>query len=149
MSFFVAFFSGNKMRYAKTEPVREVINWVSEKVVWKTFIMGAIFSGKSEGIIIMAMTIPIKAAFIIDPMTMDKGRPSLLLGLFFKKATLNTRIAFPTITQGIISGMADIIGLPVIMNDVMGVTTDKRTAQPRPAVSVQIMRQALMMGPVM
>ncbi len=48
-----------------------------------------------------------------------------------------------------ISGIAAIIGLPVIINDVIGVMTERAIAQDRPTVSTHMMRQVFIIGPVM
>lgn len=98
--------------------------------------------------IVIEITIPIKSDLRTEPMSIDSGCPILPLGLSLRRATHTTRIAFPTITHGMISGMAAIIGLPVITNDVIGVTTDKTQAQANPAVRTQIIRHALIIGPV-
>ncbi len=55
----------------------------------------------------------------------------------------------PTITHGIIIGIAAIIGLPVIINEVIGVITERATAYLIPAVNTQSNKQALIIGPVM
>ena len=48
-----------------------------------------------------------------------------------------------------IAGIADMIGLPVIRNDVTGVITDKIIPHAIPAPSAAMIRHALMIGPVM
>lgn len=94
------------------------------------------------------ITIPINAPLKIAPITIDRGNPILALGLSLKRNTARTSKQLPTITHGIISGIADIIGLPVIRNDVMGVIMDIAIAGHRPAVRTQMIKQVLIIGPV-
>jgi hypothetical protein len=61
----------------------------------------------------------------------------------------DARMIFPIITHGMIAGIADMIGLPVIRNDVTGVITDKIIPHAIPAPSAAMIRHALMIGPVM
>lgn len=136
------------MIYASTAPIIAVINCVSENVVWNTAILGSIASGSIEGMITREITIPINAPLIIAPITMDKGNPIFEFGLSLNRYTARTSKQFPAMTHGIIRGIADIIGLPVIRKDVMGVIMDIAIAGQRPAVRTQIIKQVLIIGPV-
>ena len=95
------------------------------------------------------MEIPINKAFTMLPIAMERGSPHLLLGLFFSRYMKITIIILPTIMQGIMGGMADIIGLPVIKYAVTGVMTDKMMPQVSPTLRTARIRQALIIGPVM
>ena len=91
-----------------------VISCTIEKVVWKVLILGCICSGRNLGIKINEIEIPINSALITEPAAMDTGRESLFPFLFFNKLTENAIIILPIITQGIMAGIADIMGLPLI-----------------------------------
>lgn len=97
---------------------------------------------------ISEMTTPINKPLNTAPAMIEIGRPSLGVGYFFSKCTDKTSRQLPIITHGMMSGIADIMGLPVIMKDVTGVITDMAIAAHKPAVRTQIIRQVLIIGPV-
>ena len=53
-------------------------------------------------------------ALTTQPTAMETGSPALPFILSFKRLTQTARSALPIIMQGIMAGMADIIGAPVM-----------------------------------
>ena len=145
----ITFFKGIQMINANTLPIAAVISCVTENVVWNTAILGTIASGSKEGIKINAITIPINNAFAILPAAIPAISPALPLIFFASRLTATTRIIFPIITHGMIAGIADMTGLPVIRNEVTGVITERMIPHAIPAPSAAMIRHALMIGPVM
>ena len=145
----ITFFKGIQIINASTLPITAVISCVTENVVWNTAIFGTIASGSRDGIRTSAITTPINNAFTMLPAAIPTIRPALPLIFFAIRLTATTRMIFPIITHGMIAGIADMIGLPVIRNDVTGVITDKMIPHAIPAPSAAMIRHALMIGPVM
>ena len=129
-------------------PITAVISCVRENCIWRTFIIGFIFTGSIVGKITREITIPINAAFNIAPMPIESGRETFPPNLSFKRAIHNTRMILPSIMHGNIAGIAAITGLPVIKKEVMGVMMLKIIPQASPAYTTVKIRAAFIIGPV-
>ena len=95
------------------------------KVVWNTAIFASIGAGRRFGIRISEITIPMNSAFTTDPAAMPAISPPFPFAFFVTSPTPKTRRALPAMIHGMIAGMAPMIGLPVIKNDVTGVITER------------------------
>ena len=146
--YFTTFFNGIQRINAYTLPIREVTSCVTEKVVWNTAIFASIGAGRRFGIRISEITIPMNSAFTTDPAAMPAISPPFPLHFFVASPTPRTRRALPAMIHGMIAGMAPMIGLPVIKNDVTGVITERIMPQGIPTLNTAKIRHALMTDPV-
>lgn len=151
--------------YASRLPVRDVINWVTEKVTFaaaKTpgrasgFGSFEAMSPPNAGRRISTITIPIKAAFKTEPAIIPaaslpekgslfrEGRAGYRVGSQVHTA----RMAFPAITAGNIRGMAAIMGEPDMKKAVTGAMMPIKRPLQSPAASTAIIMVVLTIGPV-
>ena len=121
------------MIIAYTPPINAVINCVTENWSCNACIIGCIFSGSIFGRMIRDIRIPINKALSAAPIAIDIGSPAVLPHFLRRSPTAAARMIFPIMIHGNIAGMAAIIGLPVIKNEVIGVITLKIMPQARPA----------------
>ena len=117
-------------------------------LIIQTVIIFCIAAGRNAGSIMKDISIPMNTAFNTAPITIDTGSPAVLPNFFLSRPTATASRMFPIIIQGNIAGIAAIIGLPVMKNDVIGVMMLKMIPHAIPAYTTVSMRAALMIGPV-
>ena len=127
---------------------QEVTSCVTEKVVWNTAIFASIGAGRRFRNQNQRDHNSMNSAFTTDPAAMPAISPPFPLHFFVTSPTPRTRRALPAMIHGMIAGMAPMIGLPVIKNDVTGVITERIMPQGIPTLNTAKIRHALMTGPV-